>query len=50
MAAIATSSRPISFAIASKVRFFFFFASKRVGEDDGRRGIREAYFHELKSS
>jgi hypothetical protein len=39
---MATSSRPTSLAMASKVRFFFFLASKRVGEDAGRRGMIDA--------
>lgn len=29
--------------MASKVRFFFFLASKRVGEEGGRRGASEAW-------
>jgi hypothetical protein len=28
--------------MASKLRFFFFFASKRVGEEGGRRGMRSS--------
>jgi hypothetical protein len=40
---MATSSRPTSFAMASKLRFFFFFASNRVGEEGGRRGMRSSW-------
>lgn len=43
MAATETSERPSSAAIASKERFFFFLPSKRVGEEAGRREMREVY-------
>lgn len=36
--------------MASKVRFFFFFASKRVIEEGGRRGASEAYIGQSKAS